>query len=180
VDTPAVPPEFLLAAPLLDLPTERDIVRGMDIIRLQFTGSQPQANLVPQQQNRLAPVGTYLPSGADEGRAQGGAPQAQGADKWDPAHLLISPLQNSLIGLGPLPEPVPPPLAGAGMAPAAVAVDCPEATPDAERTRPHMPTDLTWSPGRWWEVGSAVALAIAVASAALAADASRWRKSPWV
>jgi tetratricopeptide (TPR) repeat protein len=90
----------------LELPTERELVRGMEIIRSQFTGSQPQANLVPQPQNALAPVATlnalapvatFVPGAPDGGVDWRGNLLVAGRE-IDTRPFLISPLENALLG----------------------------------------------------------------------------------
>src|SRR5207248_481486 len=50
-------PPWLISQPEQILPTERDIVKGMDIAGSLPTWSQPQANLVPQPQDTLTAIG---------------------------------------------------------------------------------------------------------------------------
>ena len=65
-----LPAEFAEQTERTDLPTERDILSGMEIASSLLTGTRPQANLVPQQQNTVGPVGTLLPGDSDEGTAR--------------------------------------------------------------------------------------------------------------
>jgi hypothetical protein len=166
---------FALSAQMerLDLPTERDILSGMDIARSLFTGSRPQVNLVPQQQNTLVAVGALLPGDADDvatGKNQAGKPD--GKDMLDVRTYLLSPVADTVLGppfgliieipglsrglepSGPRGVPGPPPLAG----------------PTGDGRKP-----VSTPSARWWEEALTLGLALTAGVAASAAAAESCR-----
>jgi hypothetical protein len=82
----------------LEVPTERDILSGMDIARSLLPGARPQVNLVPQQQETVVAIGALTPGNADEGADAQREAGAAGGERIDLRPFLISPVQDTLLG----------------------------------------------------------------------------------
>jgi hypothetical protein len=92
-------PAWLAAgADRIDLPTERDILSGMDIAGSLLTGSRPQANLIPQQQDTVVAIGALLPGESEDGSRKSTGGRPGGEEKIDLRAFLISPVEDTLIG----------------------------------------------------------------------------------
>jgi hypothetical protein len=89
-----------------DLPTERDILAGMNVGDSLRSGARPRANLVPQPQDTVVAIGALLPGDTDDPTArkrQSGAQVDPG--KVDVKPYLMNPVANTALGPPPsLPE----------------------------------------------------------------------------
>src|SRR5262249_28265849 len=80
----------------VDLPTEREILKGMDIASSLLTRSRPQASLVPQPQG---PVGALLPGDPDDGTARTNeAGTFDAKEDMDVRPYLMSPVGDAVLG----------------------------------------------------------------------------------
>ena len=172
-DTDALPDWLAAPTERLDLPTERDVLAGMDVAGSLAKGTRPQANLVPQQQEKsVIAIGALLPGDqGDGGRRKGASPQLDGKEKTDLRGLLMSPVQNTLLGPAPVPrsEDLSPGLAPGpmdGVNPSLRRREKGAGRPGPESRLPTPP------PGRrgTGDVVIGVAVAIVLASAAGAAE----------
>jgi hypothetical protein len=83
----------------IDLPTEREILAGMDIARSLLKWSRPQANLVPQPQDTVVAIGALLAVDPDDGAARKNEVGKAGArDAMDLRPYLVSPIEDTLLG----------------------------------------------------------------------------------
>jgi FG-GAP-like repeat len=101
-----------LAAPAegLNLPTERDILAGMDIAGTLLTGTRPQANLVPQPQDTVVAIGALLPGDGDDRADRNGEAGKAAKEKMELTPYLISPVEDTLLGPPSAPKNVDPAL----------------------------------------------------------------------
>jgi hypothetical protein len=104
----------------LELPTEQDVLSGLDIAGSLLTGTRPRANLVVGQGNPVAPFGALVP-GEPEDAA--GLRNEDGGEEGPEAPLLMHPVKGTLLAPLSVPKALPPLLnrAPAGRAADAVA-----------------------------------------------------------
>jgi hypothetical protein len=149
-----------------ELPTERGILAGMEVARSLLTGKQPQANLVPQQQDTGFAVARLLPGEPDDGVGQASATLPGDEDRIELSGYMISPIAGAATGPVVGPWVVPPALDLAAAGRAAVepaAGPLPGQTTAAERgpgseASPAAPAPR--QPGKW-----ALALGLLAAAA---------------
>jgi hypothetical protein len=104
-----LPPDPGAQPERLDLPTERDILAGMDVAGSLLRRTRPQANLVPQPGD-VGAVSEFVPGTPDDGAGRKRlADGAEGQEKIDVTPYLISPVEDTLLGPPPTPKAVPPP-----------------------------------------------------------------------
>ena len=104
-----MPPDPSAQPERLDLPTERDILAGMEVAESLLRRTRPQANLVPQPGEVGAYV-EYRPGDTENGAGRKRlADGAEGQEKIDVTPYLISPVEDTLLGPPPAPKTEPPP-----------------------------------------------------------------------
>jgi hypothetical protein len=105
-------PGWLAAQPeRLDLPTERDILAGLDIARFLVPGTRPQARLDLHQQDTVGALGALLPGETDDpANRKGAAGKAGAGERRDVRPYLMSPVEDTLLGPPDTRQPVLPPL----------------------------------------------------------------------
>jgi hypothetical protein len=154
----------------------------MDVAR-SLQGRRPQANLVPQPHDAVAPVAAWLPRRRRRAAGPRGAGEPAGArGRSDLRGLLLSPVGDALLGPPAVAAALPAALDLAWVPPAAVEVRLghdPEdgATPSPADSPPAAPAPAP-RPGR--SPAAALALAIAAASSALAAEVYHGRQAALV
>jgi hypothetical protein len=79
----------------LDLPTERDVLNGMDVAESLFAGQRARARLIPQPGNSVSAIGALLQR-PDEPNVP--KIQPSGAEPPDVRPWLAHPLENTLLG----------------------------------------------------------------------------------
>jgi hypothetical protein len=93
----------------IDLPTERDILEGMDIASSLLTWRRPQANLVPQPQDTVVAIGALLLSDSDDGAARKSeVGTSEAKEGIDVRPHLICPFENTVLGPPSSPESATP------------------------------------------------------------------------
>jgi hypothetical protein len=142
-------------------------------------GRRPQANLVPQPHDAVAPVAAWLPGDADEAAGPRAAGEPAGSrGRSDLRGLLLSPVGDALLGPPAVAAALPAALDLAWLSPAAVQLRLghdPQdgAPPPAGRT----PAAPVAAPRPEQSPAAALALAIAAASSALAAEVYHGRQA---
>jgi hypothetical protein len=107
-DFDRLPPDPAAQPERLDLPTERDILAGMDVAGSLLTRTRPQANLVPQP--GVGANVEYVPGDAEDGaKRTGRLRRSAPGEMIDVAPYLISPVEDTLLGPPPAHRTVPPP-----------------------------------------------------------------------
>jgi hypothetical protein len=150
---------FTNREPKLDLPTEQDVLSGINVAGALLTGTRPRANLAVGQRNTAGPSAILLATDHEEAAGPGGE---AGAEEGSDVPLLMNPFQGTLLAPPPAPRALPPLLSRGPAPPPTAAVADAVFTP-AEGEAPQQTMRRgAGPPGRPQRVDRALVLAAAI------------------